>query len=241
MKSILGAALSVVLAVSAVSYAGFLDQLFKKVAPLATGELDTDTIISGLKEALSVGTDNAVRQVSQVDGYFGNEAIRILMPEKIRNVADMLSKVGFQEEVDNFVMSMNRAAEKAAPEAAGLFMDSIKQMSIEDAKKILNGGDTAATDYFREKTGKQLGERFRPRISESMDSVGVARYYKDMMDKYRQLPFVKDVAFDLDGYVTDKSVDGLFHMVAQEEKKIRTDPAARVTDLLKKVFAEQPS
>ncbi|UCD34517.1 MAG: DUF4197 domain-containing protein [Nitrospiraceae bacterium] len=239
MKGIAGAALSLVFLAIAVSHAGYLDELLKKVTPMAESELDTDTIIKGLKEALAVGTDKAVTQVSQVDGYFGNEAIKILMPEKMSSVADMLARVGFQEEVDNFVMSMNRAAEKAAPEAAGLFTDSIRQMSINDAKKILNGGDTAATDYFREKTGKQLGEKFRPRISESMNSVGVARYYKDMMDKYSQIPFAKDVAFDLDEYVTDKSVDGLFHMVAQEEKKIRTDPAARVTDLLKKVFEKQ--
>jgi len=169
------------------------------------------------------------------DGYFANQAIKILMPEKIRKVADVLGKVGYQKQVDEFVLSMNRAAEKAAPQAKSIFVGAIKEMSIEDAKKILNGGDTAATEFFKGKTSGKLYEAFKPIISSSMDEVGATRNYKDMMAKYTSLPFMKE-SLDLDRYVTNKALDGLFFMVGQEEKKIRTDPAARVTDLLKTVF-----
>ncbi|GAB4488621.1 MAG: DUF4197 domain-containing protein [Thermodesulfovibrionales bacterium] len=232
--------LLVVLLASPPAGAGFLDDLQKAFGggtPKAGG-LDTDTIVSGLKEALSIGTENAVTSVSRVDGYFGNQLIRILMPEKIRKAADTLSKLGFQREVDEFVLSMNRAAEKAAPQATSYFVDAIKQMSFEDARKILSGGDTAATEYFRQKTSAQLYDAFRPVVSSAMNEVGVTRSYKQMMAKYEALPFVDKQSLDLDHYVTNESLDGLFAMIGQEEKKIRTDPAARVTDLLKNVFGK---
>ena len=158
------------------------------------------------------------------------------MPENMRTVADVLSTVGYEKEVDAFVRSMNSAAEKAAPKAVPVFIDAIKAMTFTDAKSILRGGDTAATDYFKVKTSVQLYEAFKPIMSSSMNDVGVTRLYKDMMSKYASIPFVDRVSVDLDQYVTTKSLDGLFYMVGQEEKKIRTDPAARVTDLLKKVF-----
>jgi hypothetical protein len=220
------------------SYAGLLDDVIKTVTGGSKGGTDQGTIISGLKEALSLGTEKAVKQVSQMDGYFGNEMIKILMPEKISKVADVLAKVGFQKQVDEFVVSMNRAAEKAAPEAAGIFVDAIKEMSFEDAKGILNGGDTAATDYFKRKTSNNIYDAFKPIISSSMDSVGVTRDYKAMMKKYESIPFVEKQSLDLDHFVTNKALDGLFYMVGQEEKKIRTDPAARVTNLLKTVFGK---
>ncbi len=168
----------------------------------------------------------------------GNETIKILMPEKIQKVADVLGKVGYQKQVDDFIMSMNRAAENAAPRAAAYFIDSIKSMSIEDANKILKGGDTAATDFFRVKTQDKLFNDFKPAISASVDKVGVTRSYKEMMGKYTSLPFVKAESLDIDNYVTTKALDGLFYMVAAEEKKIRTDPGARVTELLRKVFGK---
>jgi hypothetical protein len=238
VKKIFLIAISFMILGSHLCYAGILDDVLQNIGLSPQEELDTETIIKGLKEALSVGTDDAVKKVSQVDGYLGNEAIKILMPEKIRNVADMLKKVGFQKEVDDFVISMNRAAEGAAPKATNYFIDAIKALTIDDAKKILNGEDTAATDYFRDKTYDQLFSEFKPSVSSSMGAAGVTRFYKDMMDEYLKLPFVKKVSFDLDDYVTTKSIDGLFLMVAEEEKKIRTDPAARVTDILKKVFAQ---
>ncbi len=221
---------------TSLTYAGFLDNLFKALGGSPRGEPDESTIISGLKEALSIGTEKAVESVSQVDGYFGNQIIKILMPEEIQKVADVLGKIGFQKDVDNFILSMNRAAEKAAPEAASFFVDAIKEMTFEDAKNILDGGDTAATDFFREKTNDKIYTAFRPVISSSMDEVGVTSAYKKMMGRYESIPLVKKESLDLDHYVTNKAMDGLFYMVGEEEKKIRTDPAARVTELLKTVF-----
>jgi hypothetical protein len=216
--------------------AGFWDQAQKIITPASQESLDESTIVSGLKEALSLGTANAVSSVAKVDGYLGNEAIRILMPEKIRKVADTLKKFGMQRQVDEFVLSMNRAAEHAAPQAKSYFVEAIKEMTFEDAQKILKGDDTAATDYFKAKMHDKLYAAFEPSVSESMNEVGVTRSYKAMMDKYTAIPFMKAESLDLDHYVTEKSLDGLFYMVGEEEKKIRTDPAARVTDVLRKVF-----
>jgi len=219
------------------SHAGLFDDIVKGVGSVVPkGGPDDGQIVAGLKEALTIGTDNAVSLVSATDGYFSNQAIRILMPEKVRKVADVLGKVGYQKEVDEFVLSMNRAAEKAAPKAKSIFVGAIREMTFEDAKKILNGGDTAATDFFREKTSGRLYEEFKPIVSSGMDEAGTTRSYKEMMGRYTALPFTSTESLDLDHYVTNKSLDGLFYMVAQEEKKIRTDPAARVTDLLKTVF-----
>ncbi len=236
-------------AVSAVAAHGedLLDSL-KKAAPklpmsggsqTAGGKgasLDEGTTASGLKEALSVGTKKAVASVSKADGYFGNVAIKILLPEKIRGIAETAGKLGFQKQVDEFVLAMNRAAEKAAPKAASPFAAAIKAMTIEDARKILSGGDTAATEYFKSKTSSKLYEEFKPDVSSSMRQVGVARAYQNLVGKVPETPFTKPGSMDLDDYVTTKALDGLFHTVGQEEQKIRTNPAARTTDLLKKVF-----
>jgi len=200
--------------------------------------LDNSTIASGLKDALSIGTKNAVNLVSRPNGYFGNQAIKILLPDNIQNVAELAGKVGFQKEVDDFILSMNRAAEKAAPKAASYFADAIKEMTIEDARRILSGGNTAATEYFKSKTSSKLYNEFKPGVSESMKQAGVARAYNSMMGKAPSLPFVQKESVDLDHYVTTKALDGLFYMVGQEEQKIRTNPAARTTDLLKKVFGK---
>jgi len=231
-----------VLLIASVSHAGFFDDLTKGVGiptmQSGAGSLDEGTIVKGLKEALATGTDRAVKSVSKTDGYNGNQAIRILMPEKIRNVADVLSKFGFSKEVDEFVLSMNRAAEKAAPKAVDYFTSALKEMSFEDAGKILKGSDTAATEYFRGKTGENIFAAFKPIVASSMNEVGTSRSYKEMIQKYDNIPFVPTADLDLDNYVTSKSVDGLFHMLGEEEKKIRTNPAARATDLLKKVFGQ---
>ncbi|MBE0603484.1 MAG: DUF4197 domain-containing protein [Deltaproteobacteria bacterium] len=216
--------------------AGMMDDLLKGTGLEKTAGPGNDQIVAGLKEALSIGTGNAVGATSKPDGYFGNKAIKILMPKKIDKVSDVLGKMGYQKEVDEFVLSMNRAAEKAAPQAKAIFIDAIRGMSIEDARKILDGGDTAATDYFKVKTTGKLSEAFRPIVSSSMNEVGTTRSYKEMMGKYAALPFARSESLDLDRYVTDKALEGLFHMVGQEEIKIRKDPAARATDLLKTVF-----
>ena len=140
--------------------------------------------------------------------------------------------------MDDFILSMNRAAEKAAPEAKAIFINAIKEMTIDDAKKILNGNETAATDYFKAKASETLYEAFNPIISSRVNEVGATRYYKAMVDRFALLPFLKTEQLNLDDYVTNKALAGLFYMIAEEEKKIRTDPKARVTELLKKVFAK---
>ena len=239
MKKTYIAALSLaVLMCVSLAYGGMLDNLMKGLGGSSKQGPDDSTVVSGLKEALTIGTDNAVKSVSQTDGYFGNEIINILMPEKIQKVADVLRKVGYQKEVDDFILSMNRAAEKAAPMATSYFVGAIKEMSFDDAGKILNGGDTAATEFFKQKTSDKIAASFKPVVSSSMNEVGVTKKYKDMMGKYDSLPFVDKESVDLDNYVTKRAMDGLFYMVGEEEKKIRTDPAARVTDLLKTVFAK---
>jgi Protein of unknown function (DUF4197) len=222
---------------STLAYAGLAD-VIKGFSGAQKGGPDENTTASGLKEALSIGTENAVKNVSRVDGYFGDQAIKILMPGSIQKVADVLGKVGYQKQVDDFVLSMNRAAEKAAPQARSFFVDAIREMTFEDARKILNGGDTAATEFFKQKTYDKLYSAFKPVVSSSMNEVGATRSYKEMMGKYESIPFMNKQSFDLDHYVTSKALDGLFYMVGQEEEKIRTDPAARVTDLLKTVFGK---
>jgi hypothetical protein len=203
--------------------------------------LDEFTVARGLKEALTVGSRKAITLVSVPDGYFGNQLIRILLPEKMRKLADILGKVGFQKQVDEFVLSMNRAAEKAAPQAASIFVDAIGQMSIEDAMGILKGGESAATDYFRRKTSNNLHAAFKPIISATMNEVGATRSYKKIVGNFAVRSVISREPFDLDGYVTTEAVDGLFYMLAQEEKKIRTDPSARVTELLRQVFGNPAS
>ena len=217
--------------------AGWLEDLFEIIEP-AVPENTLETTISGLKEALSIGTANAVSHVSQANGYFNNAAIKILMPEKIQTVADMLSQVGFKEQVDNFVSSMNQAAEKAAPHAKSIFLDAVQQMSFDDAKGILDGGDTAATEYLKEKTSNKIYGAFKPLITRSLNEVGGTGYYNEMMKTFTALPFAQAQTLDLNHYVANKAMDGLFLMIGEEEKRIRTDPAARVTDLLQKVFTK---
>lgn len=198
--------------------------------------LDNNTVAAGLKEALSVGTRNSVSLVSKADGYFKNPQIRIPLPENVRKIEKVLRSAGMGREVDKFLLSMNRAAEKAAPRALDLFLGAVKEMTIPDAISILRGNDTAATDYLKAKTSDKLYRSFRPEVSAAMDTVGVTLSFKRMMDKARSIPFLKDESVDLDHYVTTKALDGLFLMVSHEEMKIRKDPAARVTDLIRKVF-----
>ena len=212
----------------------------KKAVGMSGGELSESKVIEGLKEALEIGTGNAAGLVSKLDGYYKNSKIKIPLPESVRKVEKILRKVGFGSKVDDFEMSMNRAAEQAAPEAKVLFTDTIKQMSFDDARKILNGKDNAATLYFKDKTWDRLYDKFKPIINSTMSEVGVTRYYQDLDKKVRSIPFVDSMSFDLDQYVTDGALDGLFYMLEQEERSIRKDPAARVTDLLKEVFGSRP-
>jgi hypothetical protein len=196
-------------------------------------------IAAGLKEALKIGADNAVSLTGVTDGYFGNAAIKILMPKQLSSVETGLRLLGQGEQVDAFVLGMNRAAEKAAPSAKSIFWDAITGMTFEDARKILSGGDTAATDYFRAKTGDALTAEFRPIVTDSMKDVGLVKQYKQLQSSYQSVPFASSLpSFDLESYVVGKALDGLFLVLGEEERKIRKDPAARVTDLLKQVFGK---
>jgi hypothetical protein len=191
---------------------------------------------AGLKEALQVATEKTVSLTGKTDGYFSNQAIKILMPEKLRSFESGLRTVGYGGQIDELVLGMNRAAERAAPQAKAIFFDAIGAMSFDDARKILNGGDTAATEYFRGKTTPQLTTAFRPMVEQSMNQVGVSRQYKDLVGRFDSIPFAKSQTFDLDGYVVDKGLGGLFTVLGEQEKQIRTNPTARATDLLKEVF-----
>jgi hypothetical protein len=191
---------------------------------------------AGLKEALQVATEKTVSLTGKTDGYFTNQAIKILMPERLRTFESGLRAVGYGPQIDELVLGMNRAAERAAPQAKQIFFDAIGGMTFDDARKILNGGDTAATQYFEAKTTPQLTAAFRPVVEQSMSQVGVSRQYKDLVSRFDAIPFAKSQAFDLDGYVVDKGLGGLFVVLGEQEKQIRTNPAARATDLLKEVF-----
>src|ERR1051325_10732949 len=181
---------------------------------------------SGLQEALKVGTENAVLQTGQVDGFLKNQAIKILMPKPLQSIEQPLRLVGFGPQMDEFVVGMNRAAEKAVPFAKEIFWDAIGEMTFDDSRKILAGSDTAATDYFKAKTSKKLNAAFRPTVEDVMNQIGVNQQYNQLIDRYKGVPFAKSIAFDQNQYVTEKATDGLFFMVGQEEKKIRTNPAA---------------
>jgi len=200
------------------------------------GGISENEIVDGLKQALEIGTTNSVEMVSEVNGYYENPKIRIPLPESVQKVKKLLVVAGYGSEVDAFELSMNRAAEQAAPRAKVLFLDSVQQMTFSDARKILDGRENAATLYFEDKTRGQLFETFEPIVHSSMSEVGVTRSYQDLDTKVRSIPFSESMNFDLDQYVTNQALNGLFIMLAEEERKIRQDPAARVTDLLKQVF-----
>jgi hypothetical protein len=236
MRSLIVASLVV-----AIAGCAELDQTLKQ---LPQGVANTSTfgdarIGAALKEALQVGTENAVRLTGRPDGYFRNEAIKILLPEQLRSLEKSLRAVGFGAQVDELVLGMNRAAERAAPQAKQIFWDAVGAMTIDDARSILGGADTAATDYFEAKTSDALTRAFRPIVETSMREVGVTRQYTELYRRAQAIPFLNVEAYDLDRYVVTRALDGLFHVVGEEEKKIRTNPAARVTELLRDVFGRR--
>jgi len=204
----------------------------------ASAPLDEATVIAGLRDALRVGTGRAVSATSSVDGFLANELIRIHTPESLSGMTRTLRAVGFGRQVDELEVSMNRAAEQAAGEATAVFWSGIQQMSIRDGWEILNGGDTAATDYFRRTTSDALRARFSPIVEDKMAAVGLVRLYDDLVARYEAVPLASFAGEppDLRPHVTDGARSGLFTVLAQEEAKIRSDPAARTTDLLKRVF-----
>ena len=243
-------ALLAVLAVALVPVraAAQLDELLKQLPQLPGGTqlpippggaLGEVKIGQALKQALQIGTENAAKLTGRTDGYFKNQAIKIIMPEKLKTLERGLRAVGYDRQVDDLILKMNRAAERAAPAARKIFWDAIGEMTIDDGRKILNGPGTAATDYFKGKTTSQLTAAFSPVVHRTMGEVGVTTQYQDLFGRAQGVPLLNLEAFDLDHYVVGRALDGLFHMVGDEEKKIRTNPSARVTDLLREVFGHR--
>lgn len=199
--------------------------------------MSTSTIANGLKEALRVGTERGTAKLSSPDGFFKDAAIKILMPEEAKKVEQRLRSIGLGKQVDNAILSMNRAAEDASKSAAPIFINAIKKMSIQDAAGILKGGDFAATNYLKGKTTNNLTEAFRPIIEQSLAKVNATRYWSTIFSTYNQFSLQK-VNPDLSAYVTDKALEGIFHEIGLQEQKIRKDPMAQTTELLKKVFGK---
>jgi len=212
---------------------------FKKKIKLdgTEGSLTTDEVVTGLKEALNNGVNTGTTKLSAMDGFFASAAIKILMPPEAEKVEKTLRNVGLGKEVDDAILSMNRAAEDAAKSAAPIFLNAIKQMSISDAWGILRGGDTAATAYLRKTTTASLTNAFRPVIDNSLQKVDATKYWNTVFTAYNKFSFNK-VNPDLSAYVTEKALYGIFYEIGQQEMQIRKDPVARTTDILKKVFGK---
>ena len=199
------------------------------------GSLSTEEIAAGLKEALSVGAQRGSDKLSAVDGFFKNAALKILMPPEAKKVEETLRGIGMGKQVDQAILAMNRAAEDATKSAAPIFVNAVKSMTIDDAMSILKGGDNAATNYLKGKTTAQLTEAFRPVIDKSLQKVDATKYWNTIFSNYNRVASEK-INPDLPAYVTEKALAGIFTQLADEEKEIRKNPAARTTELLKKVF-----
>jgi hypothetical protein len=214
----------------------------KDTSATMSSALSNDQIAQGLKEALDVGVKKAIELLGQENGFLNDQAVKILMPESMQQVEKALRSFGQEQAADEFVTSMNRAAEKAIPQVGNVFADAISKMSLEDAQSILSGTDTAATDYFKKNTSEQLSQLIKPYVTESMNQAQVTQYYKAMTEQVKRYDtfglmnaYLGDAA-DIDSYVTDKTMAGLFNKIAVQEQLIRANPAARSTELLKEVF-----
>ena len=221
----------------------FLEDFSKSgTTALSTSEgsdLSSDTIVNGLKEALEVGTRKAVENVSKEGGYLNNPKIHIPLPPRVQQAAGLMRQLGLNKMADDFEQSINRAAEKAAPQATSIMIDAIRSMSIDDARNILNGESDAATRFFEDRTRGKLAGLFKPIIDTSLNEVGATRYYNQLDDKLSSVPVVgQELDMDLQDYVTDQALNGLFVMLAQEEQKIRDNPAARTSEILQQVFGK---
>ena len=229
--------------ISSLASAQSLDMLKEKVKKINIDDIkgaslsETDAT-NAIKEALNKGVDIAVKQVSKKDGYFLDPEIRIPFPKDMKKVEKKLRDLGMNQQIDQIIVSINRAAEDASTSAKPIFIKAIKDMSISDAKKIVNGNKSAATDYLRNSTYLSLSKEFQPIIRTSLQKVNATKYWKSLMRAYNKIPFIKKVNPDLEIYVTEKAIDGLFFMIEKEEKRIRENPKQRTTELLKKVFGK---
>ena len=213
---------------------GEVNKALELEQPLTSAEVG-----EGLKEALVKGISTGADLSSMVDGYFKNPEIKIPFPPEVKKVEDKLRQLGFNTEVDRFILTLNRGAEEAAKEAKPIFIAAIKSMTIQDAWGLLKGEPDAATQYLKRTTSMQLREKFKPVIQNALNKVNATKYYGDIVNTYNQIPFVQDVNPDLNEYATERAMEGLFIMIAKEEKNIRENPLARTTELLKRVFRAQ--
>jgi hypothetical protein len=212
-----------------------LDQIFRRPA----ASLTNDKITAGLKEALKVSTTKAIAITGKPDGFLKNEAIKILLPDKLRTASKGLRLIGMGPQLDELEVGMNRAAEEATPQAKQIFLNALTRMSIDDARQVLTGGDTAATEYFRASSSDDLTAAFTPIVHRSLENVGVVRQYDQLMQNSLASTLLRNQNFDLDRYVVGKTLDGLFYVLGQEEQQIRQNPAAQTTELLKQVFGSR--
>ena len=229
--------LSVIVVLLAAGFAQSpLDQILGRAR---SSSLSNDKITAGLKEALKVSTGNAVASTGRLDGFLKNAAIKILLPPKLQTVGKGMRVMGMGKQVDDLEVGMNRAAEQAAPEAKQIFLNSLSKMTFSDARTILAGNDTAATDFFKRTSTEQLTTAFTPIVHRSMENVGVVKQYDELMQNPMAARLNASGNLNLDKYVVGKALDGIFYMMGQEEKKIRKDPAAQITPLLKEVFGKK--
>ena len=199
-------------------------------------KISNQDAVSGLKGALERGSSVAVDLLGRTDGFFGNNAVKIPLPDSLKRYEKLMRNVGMGKHADELILTMNRAAEAAVPEAKKLFVDAVKKMSVQDAKGILTGGQTAGTEYFKRTTAEPLRGRFLPIVKKATEKVGLAQKYNEYAGKGAKFGLVKKEQANLDDYVTQKALDGLFFMVAEEEKKIRQDPVRAGSDIVRKVF-----
>ena len=217
-----------------------LEQIWRTVTKsqgtTTVAALSNDKIISGLKDALKVSTGKAVTSTGKPDGFLKNEAIKILLPDKLRTAGRGMRLLGMGAQLDELEVGMNRAAEQATPLAKEIFLNALYKMTFDDARGILTGGDHAATEYFRRQSSQQLSTAFQPIVHRTMEQVGVIKQYNQLRQNSVAGPLLRAQGLDMDDYVLGKTLDGLFYVLAQEETNIRRDPAARTTALLREVF-----
>ncbi|HXB30208.1 MAG TPA: DUF4197 domain-containing protein [Puia sp.] len=232
--------LTVLFLVSGIAVMGqssdILGSIKKTISGGSGSSLSSDDIVAGLKQALSLGAQKSADRLSVVNGFLDDKAVEILMPPQAQKVEKTLRNMGMGKLVDDAIASMNHAAEDASKSAAPIFINAVKNMTVTDGVNILKGSDTAATAYLRKSATPQLTKAYTPVIDSALQKTDATKYWKDVFDTYNKIPLVSKVNPDLSSYVTQKAMDGIFYYVAQEEIKIRKDPAAQVTDLLKKVF-----
>jgi hypothetical protein len=217
-----------------------LQEIVESAGQIATNTAPTESEVNnGIKEALTVGITNAVFQTSKEDGFLNNSLIKIPFPPEAAKVEKAVRNIGLGNKVDQFVETLNHGAEKAAAKATPIFTNAIKQMTIEDVYNVWRGDKDAATQYLKQATQSNLQNAFRPVIQNALDQVEITKYWNPVINTYNQIPLVQKMNPDLDDYVLQETLDGLFIVLAQEEEKIRENPMARVSDLLRKVFGYQ--